>query len=780
MCDPFELSFKRNNVSGTFAPGEIVVQSNSGARAMYLSDDETYFHLRYLGGTWNATDSITGQSSHQTAQANGQTTADLNGLFVSLTSYTYNQTQNLGVVVQGTDTYDQIQSYDTVTDAMGHETRTYRDGAGRERETLYADNSYTATYYSADDYPGEEPQVSSPDDWNASDGSWDLTAADGWTWTAWWGGAAVPAGYQEVVKVAQRKRNQDNGGNHDPVLATIYLYDPAGRLVDVWLPAVADALNSNTMTRPHWHYEYDANGNEIEQVDPKGNVTTWTYDDNGNQTSRTLPAVDGVTVSESWTYDDFGRMKTHTDFDWQTTAYRYDDTPAYGGRLLHEYRYDSSHTPTFAGDGTLQNPNDAAERTDYTYDDLGRQQTAADLTNTPGTNAWQARTSTTDTYDPITGQAASTETTIAGDSLGMVHYAYDPATGRKIETYTDHNDTSYLYNDLGELWKVHVTTLNDTAVDQWTIYTYDAVGDLQTVTQPDGMTTTYTYDSLNRLTDETVTRDDLSTPNVVETTPVMEFEYTLRDDGLRDDVTETRYSSDGSSIFSQTFIDYGYDADGRLTDESLTVLQAGGNAPTPYADHYTFDLSGNRRQKVIDAGNNGTTDETITYSCNERDQLITEDSTIDANQRHLPLRSQWLDDGEGDRGRGLHHDHALSLGPAQPHGGGRRQWRRSDHRLRGPDHRDGQRHFRCDLQLRHQRRAHQRDPRRRHDDLLPDRPAEPDGLRQADRGEAGIVTRNGDALPLVRAGLEGGRTERCCQWDAVPSNRWSRQHAGPG
>ncbi len=133
------------------------------------------------------------------------------------------------------------------------------------------------------------------------------------------------------------------------------------------------------------------------------------------------------------------------------------------------------------------------------------------------------------------------------------------------------------------------------------------------------------------LTDETVTRDDLSTPNVVETTPVMEFEYTLRDDGLRDDVTETRYSSDGSSIFSQTFIDYGYDADGRLTDESLTVLQAGGNAPTPYADHYTFDLSGNRRQKVIDAGNNGTTDETITYSCNERDQLITEDSTIDAN-----------------------------------------------------------------------------------------------------------------------------------------------------
>lgn len=103
------------------------------------------------------------------------------------------------------------------------------------------------------------------------------------------------------MSIAQRK-------DGDPVLATIRLYDAAGRLTDVWLPAVTDAdpasPTHDTAVRPHWHYGYDASGNEIAQIDAKGNATTWTYDEQGRETSRTLTAVDGVAVTERMYYDD--------------------------------------------------------------------------------------------------------------------------------------------------------------------------------------------------------------------------------------------------------------------------------------------------------------------------------------------------------------------------------------------------------------------------------------------------------------------------------------------
>jgi hypothetical protein len=52
-----------------------------------------------------------------------------------------------------------------------------------------------------------------------------------------------------------------------------------GRRTDVYEPVVLDAdPNSstyNTMVRPHWHYTYDASGNELSQTDPKGDTTTF-------------------------------------------------------------------------------------------------------------------------------------------------------------------------------------------------------------------------------------------------------------------------------------------------------------------------------------------------------------------------------------------------------------------------------------------------------------------------------------------------------------------------
>ena len=201
-------------------------------------------------------------------------------------------------------------------------------------------------------------------------------------------------------------------------------------------------------------------------------------------------------------------------------------------------------------------------------------------------------------------------------------YEYDPATGRLTHTYTDDTDTSYDYNELGQLWHVTTTKLNGDTVDLVTTYTYDAVGDLDTVIQPNGVVEDYDYDNLNRLDKVTVTNSGNH--------ELFEQDYTLLANGQRDYVIEKRFDGSSSTPFSTTKIDWSYDAENRLTsetrDEGNDATQNGGD----YTDTFAFDLAGNRITKGHDAV--GTTnDETITYAYNERDELTAEDSTNNAN-----------------------------------------------------------------------------------------------------------------------------------------------------
>lgn len=75
------------------------------------------------------------------------------------------------------------------------------------------------------------------------------------------------------AKIGQQVTKIDQEG-----IATDYFYDISGRLTDVWQPAVADALNNNTSTRPHWSYTHDRDGNQLSQTDPRGRTTSFGAD----------------------------------------------------------------------------------------------------------------------------------------------------------------------------------------------------------------------------------------------------------------------------------------------------------------------------------------------------------------------------------------------------------------------------------------------------------------------------------------------------------------------
>jgi RHS repeat-associated protein len=81
---------------------------------------------------------------------------------------------------------------------------------------------------------------------------------------------------------------------------------------------------------------------------------------------------------------------------------------------------------------------------------------------------------------------------------------------------------AYTYDDLNRLSTVVDNGLQG---NQTTTYTYDDASNIATVKIPNGLTSTFTYDSLNRLT-------ELSTP------PVADYKYTMGLTGIRTNSTE--------------------------------------------------------------------------------------------------------------------------------------------------------------------------------------------------------------------------------------------------
>ena len=100
-----------------------------------------------------------------------------------------------------------------------------------------------------------------------------------------------------------------------------------------------------------------------------------------------------------------------------------------------------------------------------------------------------------------------------------------------------------------------------------TSYTYDPASNVATVEYPNGLQSTFTYDSLNRLT-------ALSTP------PVSSYSYTLGATGNRTAATE----QNGRTL------NWSYDGINRLTNEAIASDPSGGNGAVAYG----LDPVGNR------------------------------------------------------------------------------------------------------------------------------------------------------------------------------------------
>ena len=155
---------------------------------------------------------------------------------------------------------------------------------------------------------------------------------------------------------------------------------------------------------------------------------------------------------------------------------------------------------------------------------------------------------------------------------------------------------------------------SDLAPPEETRYTYDAVGNRETVTLPNGVVTTCRYDSLNRLTNLT---------HQAGTTNLASYTYQLHPTGRRTNAVEIirRPDADGGGYLTNT-LTWQYDGMYRLTNElsSCSLTNASGR----YTNSYAYDKAGNRLAKLRRVGSQ-TENTTSFYDANDR--LLREEIT---------------------------------------------------------------------------------------------------------------------------------------------------------
>jgi uncharacterized delta-60 repeat protein/RHS repeat-associated protein len=306
------------------------------------------------------------------------------------------------------------------------------------------------------------------------------------------------------------------------VAPTVYQYDPQGNL-----QYVVDALGSGTSDTSHaTEYRYDQVGHKKAVISPDPDdggallrpVTLYTYDANGNMQS----VIDARGASDD-TLDAYGNSTNDVSGNnaVHKTEYAYDEKgrqiqeklpdPDDGGSLTNLYTwfyYDNNDNLRYVVDpkgADANRPQSFSASDDYTaeylYDALNRK-TTEKQPDPDGSGGSQTRPTTV--------------------------YAYDNNGNLASVTDPDNNATRYVYDLKNRQTKI-TDALGAYAGDpaHTTTATFDAVGNAILVTDALGRITTTEHDALNRKISQTLPRADSAASSAPQTSWVYDYNGNL-------------------------------------------------------------------------------------------------------------------------------------------------------------------------------------------------------------------------------------------------------------
>ena len=377
---------------------------------------------------------------------------------------------------------------------------------------------------------------------------------------------------------------------------TTYSYNSKGNLTGVSAPE--DVSSSITV---------NSSGLPTAVTDPMGVNTKFSYNSYGNLTKTTLPAL---SLSSSVTYDEASRMTSATDALGRTTSFSYDDndnltsetdpashktryaydkndnlisiTNAKGGvtSLSYDNATDWLTSVSFAGntkrysyndDGTL----DTFTKPDgtslsYSYDELGR-------VTSDGINDYS--------YD---NKLRLSSVSGNGKTLSFTYDGFNRIAGT---SYNGHSN-SYSYDKNGNCTGINGTTYEYDGLNRLTSvkfngktirYTYRKDSQLSEVSYPNGMTTSFGYDAVGRLTSKKTT---LSNGTVIAS-------YTFTLDKVGNITAQSKQEPYGDIKLTNEDISYTYNSANRITKagDISFAFDENGNTTKRGSETYIWDES---------------------------------------------------------------------------------------------------------------------------------------------------------------------------------------------
>ena len=353
-------------------------------------------------------------------------------------------------------------------------------------------------------------------------------------------------------------------------------------------------------------YHYDLNGNLISTTDAEGNVTSYTYDAMNRLLTTTTQWKDAEgtllrDIVTSKTYNWEGKVTSETDANGNTTAYTYDAygnqtgiRDANGNTTVQYYNRAGNVTAVVSPENYKENTAlSDMERTEYSYDDLGRVQKQTELyqkmeldENFEWTKEWVSIDVKTYQYDALGNITA--ETDALGNTrrseynlAGLLERVIDAETGYRGYPYT----VQYSYNGLGQ--KVKEEYLGATYE-----YSYDGAGNLLSTTVNSMTRATASYDLLDRAISTTDGRGNITTQSWNSLGKVSKVN-TPGDTSIAANTTINQYDKSGNLLYSEdslgTVTAYTYDNLGRNLSKTITDAADTNRVTTSTA----YDANGN-------------------------------------------------------------------------------------------------------------------------------------------------------------------------------------------
>jgi len=245
---------------------------------------------------------------------------------------------------------------------------------------------------------------------------------------------------------------RENSGNYPGRdFNLIYHYDDLDRIVGAHLPETVSYPG-----KPVVRFSYDLKGNVLNQVNPDGGETSFTYSSRNNKEQETVSGVDlvGNPISYTTTYEYDGRksITSITDPAGIQTTQIYDQL----GRLSRVLRLEANNEY-------------------YEYDKVGNLVLSEDGKGNRNKSYY-------DSYNRVTE---------IEDALGgLTRFDFDRKGNQTRYEDSNSNVTRYIYDELNRVIEER------NALDEVHSYTYDAVGNILTHTDPVGTVSTYEYTDL--------------------------------------------------------------------------------------------------------------------------------------------------------------------------------------------------------------------------------------------------------------------------------------------